>query len=140
MDPTTLEYAPELGIPFDRMSTLSEGLYCLDHPARQGRGSGVWRDDKRPLHPGYHPDGSVFDSSRERAPFPVFVGAGQVISGWNLGIVGMQVEQPTGGKTPEGEPEVRRREIISDLGPTESSTLAVRTEGVEVGTLTATKK
>lgn len=33
--------------------------------------------------------GLVFDSSRERDPFPVMLGAGQVIKGWDEGLVGM---------------------------------------------------
>ena len=90
MDPTTLEYAPELGIDFDRMSTLSEDLYCLDHPAGTGE-EAVSGATVSVHYTGYHPDGSVFDSSRERAPFPVLLGAGQVISGWDLGILGMEV-------------------------------------------------
>ena len=74
MDPTTLEYAPELGIDFDRMSTLSEGLYCLDHPAGSGE-EAVSGATVSVHYTGYHPDGSVFDSSHERAPFPVLLGA-----------------------------------------------------------------
>ena len=50
------------------------------------------------------------------------------------------IEQPTGAITPEGEPEVRRWELTGDLSPTGSSTLTVFLEGVDVGTLTATKQ
>lgn len=35
--------------------------------------------------------GSQFDSSIGRAPFPFTLGAGQVISGWDRGVVGMRV-------------------------------------------------
>ena len=35
-------------------------------------------------------DGSVFDSSRERSPMEVRIGAGQIIPGFEAGIMGMQ--------------------------------------------------
>lgn len=43
---------------------------------------------------GMLPDGTVFDASANRGPFQFTLGAGQVISGWDQGLVGMQV----GGK------------------------------------------
>lgn len=40
---------------------------------------------------GLLPDGTVFDSSRERGePFPLVLGEGRVIQGWEQGLVGMQ--------------------------------------------------
>lgn len=39
-------------------------------------------------------DGTVFDTSVGKAPFQFTLGAGQVIPGWDQGLVGMQV----GGK------------------------------------------
>jgi peptidylprolyl isomerase len=36
-------------------------------------------------------DGTVFDSSWEREPFPVTIGVGQVIEGWDRGLIGAQL-------------------------------------------------
>ena len=49
-------------------------------------------------------NGTVFDASYGRSPFPVTVGAGRVIKGWDEGLVGMKV----GGK--------RQLVIPADLG------------------------
>jgi peptidylprolyl isomerase len=39
-------------------------------------------------------DGTVFDSSRERGtPFSFQIGVGQVIAGWDKGVMGMSVGQ-----------------------------------------------
>lgn len=35
-------------------------------------------------------DGKVFDSSKSRGPFPLTIGVGQVIQGWDQGIIGMK--------------------------------------------------
>ena len=38
-------------------------------------------------------DGAQFDSSIGRAPFSFVVGTGQVIQGWDEGLVGMKVDE-----------------------------------------------
>ncbi len=50
------------------------------------------------------------------------------------------IEQPTGGITTEGLPEVQRWEIIGNLSATGVSTLTVRAEQSDIGTLTVTRR
>jgi FKBP-type peptidyl-prolyl cis-trans isomerase len=59
----------------------------------QGTGAGVKDGDTVSVHyTGVLPNGTVFDSSIPRGePFPFTVGAGEVIQGWDLGLLGMQV-------------------------------------------------
>jgi FKBP-type peptidyl-prolyl cis-trans isomerase FkpA len=90
-DPTTLSYAAELGVDFSQMQTTANGVYYLDtvvgegEPAESGRGALVH-------YTGYFPDGRSFDSSLTfDEPFPVRLGMGQVIPGWDEGVPGMRV-------------------------------------------------
>lgn len=63
---------------------------------KKGTGEEVKEGDTITVHyKGYFPDGKQFDSSYDRkTPFEVQIGAGYVIRGWDLGIIGMKV----GGK------------------------------------------
>jgi FKBP-type peptidyl-prolyl cis-trans isomerase len=36
-------------------------------------------------------DGTIFDSSKGRGPFKFRIGVGQVIDGWEMGILGMKI-------------------------------------------------
>ncbi len=65
-----------------RVATLTAGT---GEPARAG--------DQLTVHyTGTLPDGTVFDSSRERGePFSFQLGAGAVIQGWERGMAGMKV-------------------------------------------------
>ena len=55
-------------------------------------------------------DGTQFDSSIGREPFTFIIGTGQVISGWDQGLIGMKVG------------EERKLTIPSDLGYGSSGT------------------
>ena len=58
-----------------------------------GSGSSAALGQRATLHyVGKLEDGSVFDSSRDRGePFSFTLGAGQVIQGWEQGVLGMQI-------------------------------------------------
>ena len=60
---------------------------------KQGEGEEAKNGDTVNVHyTGTLTDGTKFDSSIDRgAPFPFTLGAGQVIKGWDLGVVGMKV-------------------------------------------------
>jgi peptidylprolyl isomerase len=59
----------------------------------EGEGEGAAAGDQVTVHYiGKVPDGTVFDQSWERGePFPVTLGAGQVIKGWDEGLVGVKI-------------------------------------------------
>lgn len=63
---------------------------------KKGEGREVSSGDKIIIH--YHgtlENGKVFDSSYERGkPFETRIGVGQVIDGWDMGVIGMKI----GGK------------------------------------------
>ena len=90
VDPRDVEFAPGLNVDLDRGSVLLEGLYCLDTAGGSGepaiRGATVTVN-----YTGYLPDGTIFDSSVDRDPFSLLLGAGQVIPGWEFGLLGMRV-------------------------------------------------
>ena len=74
------------------MELQPSGLYIRD--LQVGEGDPTVAGDVMVVHySGWVNDGTLFDSSRNpgRDPFPVMVGAGQVIAGWEEGLPGMRV-------------------------------------------------
>ncbi|HUP20088.1 MAG TPA: FKBP-type peptidyl-prolyl cis-trans isomerase [Gemmatimonadota bacterium] len=82
------EFAPELEIDLASMEETESGLrYAI---VREGTGAVAAPGDEAVVHyTGWLPDGTEFDSSRGRDPFPFVVGAGRVIPGWDEGLMGM---------------------------------------------------
>jgi FKBP-type peptidyl-prolyl cis-trans isomerase FkpA len=80
------------GVPTDTIKTAS-GLQIKD--VAVGTGPEAKSGDKVLVHyTGWLTDGTKFDSSVGNSPFTVTVGNGNVIKGWDEGLVGMKV----GGK------------------------------------------
>ncbi len=102
----TLPFLLLTGCKADSMEnshTQKNGLVIEDLVV--GDGSEVKKGNTVEVHyTGSLEDGTVFDSSLERAPFSFKVGNGDVIAGWDQGLVGMKV----GGK--------RKLTIPSSLG------------------------
>lgn len=92
--PAGVVFAAELAIDFSKMTLHESGLYIEEVAV----GIGMIAADGVTVsahYTGWLPDGSKFDSSRDRgSPFPFLLGTGAVIGGWDEGVVGMRV----GGK------------------------------------------
>ena len=103
LDPTEVSYAPALGVDLAAMEELPSGVYILDIAAGRGPAS-VVGDTVEVDYTGWLPDGASFDTSEGRSTFSFTLGAGRVIRGWEVGVVGMRA----GGE--------RRLVIPSELG------------------------
>ncbi|HSJ06323.1 MAG TPA: FKBP-type peptidyl-prolyl cis-trans isomerase [Longimicrobiales bacterium] len=73
------------------MTRAENGLHVED--LREGEGPAAEAGQVVVVHyTGWLADGTRFDSSRDGDdPFPVRIGTGEVIDGWDLGIPGMRV-------------------------------------------------
>jgi FKBP-type peptidyl-prolyl cis-trans isomerase FkpA len=85
-------YAPELDVDLATFERTPSGLYVKD--LTTGGGPAVAPGQTAVVHyTGWLPDGTQFDSSRDRnEPFAFPIGAGQVIAGWEEGVAGMSVD------------------------------------------------
>jgi FKBP-type peptidyl-prolyl cis-trans isomerase FkpA len=88
--PEHIDYAASLNINLADMTRTVSGLYLQDLVVGTGRMAAVG-DSVRVHYVGWLPDGTVFDSSRDRGmPITFMLGVGIVIVGWDEGLVGMQ--------------------------------------------------
>jgi len=102
-DPATETYAASLGVNIPQMTKVSNALYYQDLVT--GTGAAAASGKFVTLnYTGWLVDGTQFDTSIGKTPLSFTLGAGDVIKGWDLGILNMKV----GGK--------RRLVIGSDLG------------------------
>jgi FKBP-type peptidyl-prolyl cis-trans isomerase FkpA len=83
-------YAPELDVDLNRMDRRAGGLHV--HDIAVGEGAAADSGQVVVVHyTGWLPDGTQFDSSRDRGePFETVIGQGAVIRGWDEGIPGMR--------------------------------------------------
>jgi FKBP-type peptidyl-prolyl cis-trans isomerase len=96
-----------IGVPFDSSSLNNQATGASQLGAAQdanqvavqdeaqGTGAAAQPGDTVTVnYTGHFQDGTVFDTSVGKTPFTFTLGAGEVIEGWDQGLVGMQV----GGK------------------------------------------
>jgi FKBP-type peptidyl-prolyl cis-trans isomerase FkpA len=90
LDPTEITYSPDLGVNLGQMTRTQEGLYWQD--ITLGVGDEVDEGDRVIMHyMGWLVDGELFDSSvATKEPIGFEVGRGDVIDGWELGLLGMR--------------------------------------------------
>jgi FKBP-type peptidyl-prolyl cis-trans isomerase FkpA len=84
-------YAPDLEVDLATFERTASGLHVKD--LQVGSGEEANPGESVVVHyTGWLPDGTKFDSSRDRnAPFEFALGAGAVIAGWDEGVAGMKV-------------------------------------------------
>lgn len=82
--------APLTSVPADSMREIQDGL--LARTLSEGEGPAAQSDDTVRVHYlGCLTNGTKFDASYDRGePFTFRLGAGRVIRGWDLGVVGMK--------------------------------------------------
>jgi FKBP-type peptidyl-prolyl cis-trans isomerase FkpA len=85
-----LTFAPSLAVDLDRMTRTPSGLYYQDLRLGQGREAGAGAQVE--VHyAGWLPDGTLVDSHVPPAePLGFIVSAGEVIRGWDEGVLGMR--------------------------------------------------
>ena len=84
-------YAPDLEVDLTTFERTDSGLRVKD--LQVGSGEEANAGETVAVHyTGWLPDGTKFDSSRDRnEPFAFPLGAGAVIAGWDEGVAGMKV-------------------------------------------------
>lgn len=83
-------FAASLGINLAAMTKTASGLYYQD--VTTGSGATAASGNHVTVHyTGYLANGTVFDTSIGKTPFGFTLGGGQVIKGWDEGMIGARV-------------------------------------------------
>lgn len=87
--PEELAYNPELKVEIAAMRKLPSGVLIQDLIPGEGDSlaSGM---NVAVRYTGWLPDGTEIDTNRETEPYRFKLGAGMVIPGWDVGLVGMR--------------------------------------------------
>ena len=90
-DPAMNSYDPSLAVNLTTMTKSPTGLFLQE--LAPGTGSPAAQGDSVAMHyTGWLPNGTKFDSSRDRGkPYRFVLGRGEVIRGWDEGVEGMMV-------------------------------------------------
>lgn len=91
-DQAAVDFVVGLGIDVSNSTTTKSGLWWVDDIEGDGK-TATPRSRVKVHYSGWLPDGSKFDSSRDRGE-PITFGLNQVIPGWTEGVGSMRV----GGK------------------------------------------
>jgi FKBP-type peptidyl-prolyl cis-trans isomerase len=89
-NPATETYAASLGVNISAMTKKSDALYYQDLVIGTGAVATTGHPDTV-TYTGWLSNGTQFDSNVGTAPFGFTLGIGQVIPGWDQGLVGMHV-------------------------------------------------
>jgi len=86
-----MQFAQKLGVDPTQLTTTKSGLQYKD--LKDGSGAEAKAGQDVTVHyTGWLPDGTKFDSSKDRNdPFVFKLGAGRVIRGWDEGVAGMKI-------------------------------------------------
>ena len=86
-----MQFAQKLGVDPTQLTTTKSGLQYKD--LQDGSGAEAKAGQDVTVHyTGWLPDGTKFDSSKDRNdPFVFKLGAGRVIRGWDEGVAGMKI-------------------------------------------------
>ncbi len=89
-NPATETYAASLGVNISTMTKKSDALYYQDLVTGSGAVATSGHADSV-TYTGWLSNGTQFDSNVGKTPLGFILGVGQVIPGWDQGIVGMRV-------------------------------------------------
>ena len=90
VDPADLTFASELNVNLSAMTKTASGLYYKDEVVGTGTQAAVGFNLSVD-YTGWLHDGTMFDSSTGKSPITFVLGIGQVIRGWDEGLLGMRV-------------------------------------------------